>query len=125
MDAIGNLLVGLAMLYVALLILPFLMKRFGLGFIADPLIRLINTVFSFPLKAALAAIRNAREGRQPRGWTTEHRPRPPGDPRHAERGAAFDRGAGSDAAPAFGQGPPVARGRPGTSGRPGRQPRPG
>ena len=61
MDALGNLIVGLAMLYIVLLIFPMVLKAVGFGFIANPLIRLINSVFLFPFRFALSSIRAGRQ----------------------------------------------------------------
>jgi len=37
-----SVLVGLVIFYFALMIFPWMLKAFGLGFVADPLIKLIN-----------------------------------------------------------------------------------
>jgi len=45
-----NVLVGLVIIYFALMVFPWMLKAFGLGFIADPLIKLINWVILAPFR---------------------------------------------------------------------------
>jgi len=52
-----DVIVGLVIMYFALMIFPFILKLFGLGFIADPLIKLINNILLLPLRLIAAALR--------------------------------------------------------------------
>jgi len=52
-----DLIAGMVMIYLALMIFPFVLKLFGLGFIADPLIRLINSILLLPFRLLLRALR--------------------------------------------------------------------
>jgi hypothetical protein len=45
-----SILVGLVIIYFALMIFPWMLKAFGLGFIADPLIKLINWIILAPFR---------------------------------------------------------------------------
>lgn len=45
------IVVGMLMAYASLMVIPFIFKRFGLDFIADPLIRVINALLLLPFKA--------------------------------------------------------------------------
>jgi hypothetical protein len=60
MDSFANLITGLVMIYVALMVFPLLLKLFGLGFIADPLIKLINRILLSPFRLVGAALRRDR-----------------------------------------------------------------
>ncbi len=52
-----DVIVGLVIMYFALMIFPFILKLLGLGFIADPLIKLINNILLLPLRLIAAALR--------------------------------------------------------------------
>jgi hypothetical protein len=52
-----DVIVGLVIMYFALMIFPLILKLFGLGFIADPLIKLINSILLLPLRLIAAMLR--------------------------------------------------------------------
>lgn len=52
-----DVIVGLVIMYVALMIFPLILKLLGLGFIANPLIKLINNILLSPLRLIAAALR--------------------------------------------------------------------
>jgi hypothetical protein len=60
MDSFSSLITGLVMIYVALMIFPWMLKSFGLGFIAEPLIKLINKIVLSPFRLVGAALRRDR-----------------------------------------------------------------
>ncbi len=49
--------VGLVIIYFALMIFPLILKAFGLGVIADPLIKLINWMILAPFKLLRSLLR--------------------------------------------------------------------
>ena len=55
-DALASLLMFWMFLYFALLVIPLIFKFFGLGVVADPLIRIVNRVMFFPFWLAKRAL---------------------------------------------------------------------
>jgi len=66
MNGAENLLFAILLLYSALMLVPLALKFIGLGFIADPLIRLINGIAFFPLWLIRNLIRAV--------WRVNHHP---------------------------------------------------
>ena len=52
-----GVLVGLVIIYFALMIFPLMLRAFGLGVIADPLIKLINWMILAPFKLLRSLLR--------------------------------------------------------------------
>ncbi len=52
-----GILVGLVIIYFALMIFPVMLKAFGLGIIGDPLIKLINWIILAPFKLLRSLLR--------------------------------------------------------------------
>jgi hypothetical protein len=57
---VTDILVGLVMLYLALMVFPLILKMFGLGVIANPLIKFIHWLLLLPLRLAASALRRHR-----------------------------------------------------------------
>lgn len=52
-----SILIGLVIIYFAHMIFPWMLKAFGLGFIADPLIKLINWIIVAPFRLLRGLLR--------------------------------------------------------------------
>lgn len=56
-----SIVVGLLIIYCSLMIIPLILKRFGMGFIADPFMKFINWSIAWPFKALYRAVSKRRE----------------------------------------------------------------